>query len=127
MKQPGQPLGLGFADTAFAIELSETAHKSLGFAASSRAQLTLVASPSYWARLGRECGTFRSSSRAYSQFALKVHVVPLGSDHILALHHAARIRPSGHVFESDVVRQRPEQGDPASEEHGYARDDQALD
>jgi len=45
MKQPGQPLGLGFADTAFAIELSETAHKSLGFAASSRAQLTLVASP----------------------------------------------------------------------------------
>src|SRR5258706_3194213 len=69
--------------------------------------------------------TTNANSRAADFFSS--FVLSFSSDHILALNHAARKRPRGHVFEPDVVRQRSKQGDPTSEEHRDAGDDQALD
>src|SRR5574342_271040 len=49
------------------------------------------------------------------------------ADEVLALHQAAWKGARGHVADHDVVRQRAEQRNPAADQHGDARDDEALD
>src|SRR5258705_13922841 len=43
------------------------------------------------------------------------------SNQVFALHHAARIRPCSDMFEPDVMGEGPEQENPTSEQHWYAR------
>src|SRR4051794_26149414 len=66
-----------------------------------------------------------SPSGGWSRSAPR-QVAVLGSNEVFALYHAARIRPSGEMFQSDIVGEGPEQGNPTAEEHRNTRDDQPL-
>ena len=52
--------------------------------------------------------------------------VVFGGNLVLGLHQTARVVPSRNVLESDIVRQRAEEGNSFTNEHRYSRDNKAL-